>query len=96
MSANLAYVEMPFTTRTEDGPIIRVDILRVEVDYIPEYRGDGFCPPEDEGFDIGQVFWSDGKTPVALTSGQKDRLERILLKELHSRRDEISRDRFTD
>jgi len=59
----------------------------VDATYQPADPGDRDCPPTPEGFDIGEIYWSDGKTPVALTDNQLDRLERLLLKECHAERE---------
>lgn len=73
------------------GPRISTNFLGmsmiVEAEYQPAEPGDRECPPTDECFDLGGIFAEDGKTPLALTDEQVERLTDQLLDEYHAEAD---------
>lgn len=58
-----------------------------DAQYEPASPGGPDEMPKVEQFDIGEVFWSDGKTPVALTDEQIERLHDQLLADYHAEQD---------
>lgn len=93
-------VPMEFVLRTPEGPIRSTVDLHVTASYQPHVAADLTDPGSPEGFEISEITWSDGKTPVALSDQQIDRLEEIMLANVHAEeeyeRDEKYHARYTD
>jgi hypothetical protein len=78
----------------------------IEHDYRVDARYQPYDPPSStdpgtpEGFEIGAVYHSDEKTPLALTDAQIEEIREIMLDNVHATmRDELEwmeRDRYTD
>lgn len=63
--------------------ILDGNLYYADAQYEPAGAGGPDEPPISEQFDIGEVFWEDRKTPVALTDRQIDRLHKQLLDDYH-------------